>query len=64
MDVPSGFANKWRRNRFSVEGEVEFSPADGSTYVVRGELKKEGSSVWIEESETKQRVAEVVAETK
>ncbi len=58
------FASRVAGTFFSVEGEVEFSPADGSTYVVRGELKKAGSSVWIEDSKTKERVAEVVAETK
>jgi len=39
---------------FSVEGEVEFTPAPGGSYVVTGELKKEGSSVWIEDASSKQ----------
>jgi hypothetical protein len=45
---------------FSVEGEVEFVPQDGGSYAVTGELKKEGSSVWIEDSNTKQPVTEKV----
>jgi hypothetical protein len=35
---------------FSVEGDVEFTPKAGATYVVRGELKKGASSVWIEDA--------------
>ena len=45
---------------FSVEGVVDFSPKPNGRYVVKGELKKEGSSVWIEDVETKQAVTERV----
>lgn len=34
---------------FSVEGVVDFDPKPNTKYVVRGELKKEGSAVWIED---------------
>lgn len=55
------FASRVAGIFFAVEGEVEFSPVADSTYVIRGDLQKEGSSVWIEDSQTKERVAEVVA---
>ena len=45
---------------FSVEGIVDFSPALEHHYVVKGELKKQGSSVWIEDAETGQLVTEKV----
>ena len=45
---------------FSVEGIVDFSPAAGGKYIVKGELKKEGSSVWIEDVATNQPVTEVI----
>ena len=45
---------------FSVEGVVDFSPKPNGKYVVKGELKKEGSSVWIEDAETNQAVTERV----
>lgn len=37
---------------FSVEGTVHFTPEAGRRYVVRGDLKKDKSSVWIEDAET------------
>jgi hypothetical protein len=37
---------------FSVEGIVDFTPLPGGQYIVKGELKREGSSVWIEDSTT------------
>jgi hypothetical protein len=45
---------------FSVEGVVEFSPEPDGKYIVKGELKKEGSSVWIENVATKQPVTQKV----
>lgn len=45
---------------FSVEGVVDFTPVAGAKYVVKGELKKEGSSVWIEDEATHQLVTEKV----
>lgn len=45
---------------FSVEGVVDFKPEAGKRYVVKGELKKEGSAVWIEELDTGKVVTEKV----
>jgi hypothetical protein len=45
---------------FSVEGDVQFSPVAGGRYVVTGELRKEGSSVWLEDAATGQVVTEKV----
>jgi hypothetical protein len=45
---------------FSVEGAVTFTPTANGKYVVKGELKKEKSSVWIEDAETGQAVTEKV----
>jgi hypothetical protein len=39
---------------YSVEGVVDFTAKPNGKYVVKGELKKEGSSVWIEDSDTGQ----------
>jgi hypothetical protein len=46
---------------YSVEGVVDFSPAPGGRYAVKGELRKEGSSVWIEDANTDQRVTEKIS---
>jgi hypothetical protein len=35
-----------------VEGSVEFVPAAGGPYVVRGDIGPEGSSVWLEDDAT------------
>lgn len=48
--------NMARGTFLSVEGAVDFSPAPDGTYVVKGELKKDGSSVWIEDTRTRQPV--------
>lgn len=45
---------------FSVEGVVEFTPQAGNVYVVKGELKKEKSSVWIEDTATGRPATTVV----
>lgn len=45
---------------FSVEGVVDFSPKADGKYVVRGVLKKEGSSVWIEDVDTQKVVTEKI----
>lgn len=37
---------------FSFEGIVDFAPRADRSYVVKGELKAQGSSVWIEDSLT------------
>jgi hypothetical protein len=46
---------------FSVEGVVDFTPKANGRYAVKGELKKEKSSVWIEDLETGQPVTAVVS---
>ncbi|MGE0115100.1 MAG: hypothetical protein AB7T07_09495 [Steroidobacteraceae bacterium] len=46
---------------FSVEGTVDFSPEADRQYLVKGELKKEKSSVWIEDTQTGKPVTEVVS---
>lgn len=45
---------------FSVEGVVDFTPAPGGKYVVKGVLQKEGSSVWIEDRATGLPVTEKI----
>ncbi|HTE14881.1 MAG TPA: hypothetical protein VK642_07365 [Burkholderiales bacterium] len=49
-------------NFFSVEGVVDFVPEPGGEYVVKGDLKKDGSSVWIEDIRTKQPVTQKIVE--
>lgn len=46
---------------FSVEGTVDFLPEADHTYVVTGDLKKERSSVWIEDAATGKPVTPVVS---
>jgi hypothetical protein len=41
---------------FEVEGVIEFTPKPNGTYRVRGELKKNASTVWIEDDETREMV--------
>ena len=36
----------------SVEGTVDFTPYSGGLFIVKGELKPTGSSVWIEDVST------------
>jgi hypothetical protein len=45
---------------FSVEGTADFTPQSGGNYVVKGELKKDGSSVWIEDTATGQPVTQKI----
>lgn len=45
---------------FSVDGVVDFTPQPNGKYVVKGDLKKESSSVWIEDANTQQPVTEKV----
>ncbi|MCB1630031.1 MAG: hypothetical protein KDI48_20045 [Xanthomonadales bacterium] len=45
-----------------VTGEVEFTPEVGRDYVVKGALG-ESSSVWIEDSESGERVSAVITES-
>lgn len=47
---------------FSVEGVVDFTPKANGRYAVKGELKKEKSSVWIEDVETGKPVTTVVSQ--
>lgn len=46
---------------FSVEGVVDFTPKPDGKYVVKGELKKEKSTVWIEDLETGIPVSAIVS---
>jgi len=45
---------------FSVEGSVEFTPQPGGVYVVKGKLKRDESSVWIEDVSTGMPASTVV----
>lgn len=47
---------------FSVEGVVDFTPVSGGNYIVKGELKKDASSVWIEDRATGLPVTEKIVE--
>lgn len=46
---------------FSVEGVVEFTPAPAGKYVVKGDLKKERSSCWIEDESTGKPMTDVIS---
>lgn len=46
---------------FSVDGSVDFSPQENRKYRVKGELKKEKSSVWIEDADTGKPVTSVIS---
>jgi hypothetical protein len=56
--IASQMAGTW----FAVEGIVDFTPEAGRTYVVKGELGKEKSSVWIEDKETGKPVTSVLSQ--
>jgi hypothetical protein len=43
------FASRAIGTFFEVEGEINFTPEAGATYLIKGDLQKKGSSVWIEE---------------
>ncbi len=59
--LPSEAApNKREYTDWQVQGEVVFDPARGGEYFVAGELKKDGSSVWVADWKTGQRVSSVV----
>lgn len=45
---------------FSVEDTVDFLPEAGHVYLVKGDLKKEKSSVWIEDAATGKPVTRIV----
>ena len=45
---------------YSVEGIVDFKPQPGARYIVKGELAKEKSSVWIQDLETGKPVTAVI----
>jgi len=45
---------------YQIEGVVEFTPRTDTRYVVRGELGKNYSAVWIEEAESQQLVGQKV----
>ena len=48
----------------SVSGVVDFSPKDEGRYVVKGDLKESGSSVWIEDKDSGEIVTEKVTSAK
>jgi hypothetical protein len=50
------FASRAAGTFFQVEGIVDFTPKPNVRYVVRGELKKGNSSVWIEDEATNEVV--------
>jgi hypothetical protein len=43
------FASRAIGTFFEVEGEIDFTPEAGATYLIKGDLQKQGSSVWIEQ---------------
>lgn len=45
---------------YSVEGQVEFTPEPNGQYAVKGQLRKDRSSVWIEDVATGQPVTVVI----
>jgi hypothetical protein len=47
---------------FSVEGVANFTPKADGRYVVKGELKKGASSVWIEDADTGEVVTTKIVE--
>lgn len=53
-------ASKAAGTYFTVEGVVSFSPKADTLYLVKGELARGGSSVWIEEESTGTIVTEKV----
>lgn len=58
------FASRVAGTFFFVEGEVSFTPVEGGDYVVKGELKKDGSSVWLADAKTLEPVTAVVSQKK
>jgi len=55
-------ASKMAGTFFSVEGTADFEPKPNGKYVVKGELSKGGSSVWIEDLDTGQIVSQKIEE--
>lgn len=53
-------ASKMAGTFYSVEGNVDFSPKPNGKYIVKGELNKVGSVVWIEDAETGQPATEKI----
>jgi hypothetical protein len=49
---------------YSVQGAIGFTPKSGGKYVVKGELTKESSSVWIEDVASGEVVSENVISSK
>jgi hypothetical protein len=46
---------------FAVEGTTDFTPRAGTIYVVKGELGKERSSVWIEDRDSGEVVTQKIS---
>ena len=53
-----GIFSKASGEFFSVEGDIDFTPVEGESYIIKGELKKESSSVWIENTKSNLSVTE------
>lgn len=45
---------------YEIAGTVKFTPEEGKTYIVKGELTEEYSAVWIEELESGKLIGEKV----
>jgi len=45
-----------------AEGHVDLTPVDGASYTVRGEVGPQGTTVWLEDDATHQRVGEAFTE--
>jgi PBP1b-binding outer membrane lipoprotein LpoB len=45
---------------YEVSGDMVFNPEQNKTYIVKGELGKEYSAVWIEEAESKQIIGKSI----
>jgi hypothetical protein len=53
-------ASKMAGTFFSVEGTVDFLPEANHVYLVKGDLKKEKSSVWVEDMVTGKPVTPII----
>ena len=55
-------ASKMVGTFFSVEGIVDFTPQPDGIYVAKGDLKKEKSSVWIEDTATGKPATQIISQ--
>ena len=47
---------------YEVKGDIEFSPEQDASYIIKGLLAEEGSSVWVENSSTGEVVKTIEVE--